>query len=114
MKDTKYQFFEAYCKSHGILEPVREFKFHHTRKWRFDFAWINERVAVEIEGGLFLAGGGRHNRGASMKADMEKYNEAACLGWIVLRYTPDQLLKSIVYSQIQEAINTQRVKHGVI
>ncbi len=31
--------------------PKREFRFHPTRQWRFDFAWERERVAVELEGG---------------------------------------------------------------
>jgi very-short-patch-repair endonuclease len=110
MKDTKYQFFEAYCKSHGIPMPIREHKFHPTRKWRFDFAWPDQKIAIEVEGGLFLAGGGRHNRGASMKGDMEKYNEAACFGWSVLRYTPDQLVKSNIYIQIRTLFELRNVK----
>lgn len=65
---------------------VTEYRFHQTRKWRFDVAWPSERVAVEIEGGAYVAG--RHSRGAGFEADIEKYAEAACLGWTVLRALP--------------------------
>ena len=32
---------------------------------------------------------------------MEKYNKAAELGWLVLRYTPDQMYKAGTYKQIK-------------
>ena len=62
-----------------------EFRFHPTRKWRFDFAHIRTRTAVEIEGGEWC--GGRHVRGAGYSADCEKYNEAVMLRWHVFRLT---------------------------
>jgi hypothetical protein len=63
------------------------------RKWRFDVSVNGSLLAFEIEGGLFMAGTGRHNRGAGMRNDMEKYNTAAALGWKVFRFTPEQILK---------------------
>ncbi|MBU6392532.1 MAG: hypothetical protein KGQ83_09870 [Planctomycetes bacterium] len=65
-----------------------EVKFHPVRKWRFDFAHPELKIAVEIEGGLWVIG--RHNRPQSMIKDIEKYNQAILLGWRVLRYTPQQ------------------------
>lgn len=62
----------------------KEYKFHPTRKWRFDFADPDNKVAVEIDGGVFS--GGRHTRGSGFRADCEKINAAAVLGWRVLRY----------------------------
>ena len=73
----------------GLPEPSTEFRFHPTRKFRFDLAWESAKLAVEIEGGVFVAG--RHSRGASFTADCEKYAEALCLGWKVLRVTPAQI-----------------------
>lgn len=66
-------------------EFVREFKFHKKRKWRFDFAWPKEKVAIEIEGGIWS--GGRHTRGFGFEKDCEKYNEATISGWRVFRIT---------------------------
>lgn len=69
--------------------PRREFRFHATRQWRFDFAWERERVAVEMEGGVFIGGG--HNRGRQYTMDCRKYNEATVAGWRILRYTTADL-----------------------
>ena len=71
------------------LRPVIEFKFHPVRKWRFDLALVENQIAVEIEGGTWVAG--RHSRGAGYRKDLEKYNSALVWGWRVLRYTPDMI-----------------------
>lgn len=64
----------------GLPAPEREYRFHPTRKWRFDFAWPALKVAVEIEGR------GRHQTFTGYAADCHKYNEAVALGWRVLRF----------------------------
>jgi very-short-patch-repair endonuclease len=46
-------------------------------------------VAVEIDGGQWVAGGGRHNR----DSDREKLNHAAADGWRVLRFSTQQVEK---------------------
>lgn len=70
----------------GIPEPERETCFHPTRRWRFDLSWPCRKVAVEIEGGVWV--GGRHTRPRGYERDCEKYSEAAILGWRVVRVTP--------------------------
>ncbi len=67
------------------LKPVTEFRFHPTRKWRSDFAFPDKMLLVEFEGGVFVKG--RHTRGAGFVADCEKYNNAALLGYVVMRFT---------------------------
>lgn len=81
--------FLALLEHHGLPEPVTEFRFHPTRRFRFDYAWPAYAVALEVEGGAFV--GGRHTRGAGFRADVEKYNEAARLGWTVARTLPEGL-----------------------
>ena len=66
-------------------QPVQEFRFSPPRRFRFDFAWPGERVAVEMEGGVWA--GGRHVRGGGYAADCEKYNLATAQGWRVFRFT---------------------------
>jgi len=75
----------------------RQFRFHPTRRWRFDFAWPARKVAVEVEGGVSYAkvfspkGApiiGHHIHPAGYENDCEKYNEATLLGWRLIRVTP--------------------------
>lgn len=75
------------------------------RAWRFDYAWLSQKVALEVEGAIFMAGGGRHNRGGGMKADMLKYNTAVMLGWRVLRVMPEQLLKQPTIDMLLKVLN---------
>lgn len=72
------------------FEP--EHKFHPERRWRFDWACSELRLAVEIEGVTHVGHGvGRHQRSEGYAKDCEKYNAAIELGWVVLRYTQRQV-----------------------
>lgn len=86
---------------HGELrkQPVRgitfqrQLRFHPTRKFRFDFAVPEIKLAIEIDGfGRFGAGG--HQTPWGMSADHEKANLAVEMGWTLLRYNR-RLLGSI-------------------
>lgn len=70
------------------VECVREYRFHPTRKWRFDYAFPSIRIAIEIDGGIWI--NGRHNRASGYLGDMDKFNAAATLGWVVLKFTPQE------------------------
>lgn len=70
--------------SAGLPAPVQEHRFHPIRKWRFDLAWPERMIAVEVDGGVWS--GGRHTRGAGFVADCEKTNEATAMGWRVFRF----------------------------
>ena len=97
--------------------PAPEFRFHPTRQWKFDRAWEYHKVAVEVEGGVYgkkircqvcgtlvrgikadgsfgramtIAGG--HRGFERFMSDKEKYNDAAMLGWTVLRFVREDIL----------------------
>ena len=59
--------------------------FHPVRKWRFDWAIPDIKVAIEYEGLMSEKSG--HTTPTGYTSDCEKYNAAALLGWTVLRYT---------------------------
>ena len=93
----------------GLPAPIREYRFHPTRRWRSDFAWINYRLLVEIEGGVWTQG--RHTRGTGYQSDIEKYNTAQLEGWIVLRFTPSMVEDGSAISQVKKFLdNTQIIK----
>lgn len=105
-KVKKYDLFPHVALQMGVPVPQCEFKFHPVRKWRFDYAWPVHKIALEVEGGFFMKGGGRHQRGAGAREDMEKYNEAACHGWKILRVMPEQLTRTETFEKIKRCINT--------
>ena len=80
-------------------EAVAELKFHPVRKWRADFALPSYKVLIEIDGGIWS--GGRHTRGAGFIGDMEKLNEAAILGWRVLRFQPKDVNRTNIVITMQ-------------
>jgi len=71
-------------KALGGPKLTREYRFHESRRWRFDFAIPEIRYAFEVEGGTFSRGG--HSRGVGYAKDCEKYNAAALAGWSVFRF----------------------------
>ena len=71
----------------GSPDPATELLFHPKRKWRFDYAWEEQKLALEVHGGIHS--GGRHTRGRGFVEDRAKMNEATLLGWTVLEVTPE-------------------------
>lgn len=86
----------------GLPTPEREYRFHPVRRWRFDFAWPNLMVAVEVEGGIYAHG--RHTRGAGFAADCVKYNEALMAGWQVLRVTSEEIKSGKVIEYLDKLL----------
>jgi hypothetical protein len=79
------------------------------RQWAFDFAWIAYHVAVEIDGGMFMASGGRHNSAV----DRAKMAAADRLGWMVLHFTAPELRNSRnCIEQVRAALLARGWKEG--
>jgi hypothetical protein len=76
------------------LEPKTEFKFHPTRRWKFDFCFPDKMWAIEIEGGMFVKS--RHRTGTGFINDCEKYNSAATLGWKVFRVATNEQFDAVL------------------
>ena len=86
----------------GLPPAVAEHSFCAGRKWRFDFAWPRQRVAVEVQGGIWIRG--RHTRGAALKQEWEKLNTAAILGWRVLYCEPSAVMSPRFAETIRAAL----------
>lgn len=83
-------------------EFCKEHKFSEQRKWRFDYCNVESKTAIEIEGGAWS--NGRHTRGKGFIGDMEKYNMAIVAGWVVLRFTPQQMNETKTFELIKTVI----------
>ena len=73
---------------HGAVEEhrfVREYPFHPGRKWKFDCAFIDEKIAIEIDGGQWQVTGRDQTREA------ERHNAATLAGWLVLHMTSEMI-----------------------
>jgi len=120
-KQMLEEFVNKICAG-KTFELKEELVFHPTRKWRFDWAiisnadtkeidgWDNDwewcgkhlRLAIEYEGGVFTGGG--HTRGVIYSGNAEKYNEAALMGWTVLRFTAPMVRAGSHIDQINRAL----------
>ena len=84
-----------HIRANELPEPEREYRFHTKRRWRFDLAYPVKRLAIEIEGGIYMQTSTGRSKGHAnpkrFEQDCEKYNEAICAGWRVLRVTADQI-----------------------
>lgn len=96
-------FFTTLCRSDLRVECVKEFRFHPTRRWRFDYAMPEYKIAVEVEGGVWI--GGRHTSPKGFLGDMEKYNTATAMGWRILRAIPDELISAKMLKMLRGMIS---------
>ena len=114
--------FSLACRSRGLPEFVTELRFANAERgwrrwyekktdqapqWKFDFAWPQYMLAVELEGLVMRklydfdpvkrtytpvwVCRGRHATPDGFKGDCEKYAAAAQLGWFVLRFEQDAI-----------------------
>ena len=94
--------FPALCKGVGLPIPIPEYKFAPPRKWRLDWAFVDAKLAIEVQGGLFVQG--RHTRGAALLREYEKLNALACAGWRVLFVTPKEMSSGAVFDLLKKAL----------
>jgi hypothetical protein len=98
--------FALLCRVHfhPVNQPEREYCFHLTRRWRFDFAWPDKKIGVEIEGvGRFTFG--RHQQKEGYAKDLEKYNAATLAGWRVLRFTTEMVFAGGVIDDVEALLS---------
>lgn len=97
------QFLLSQIQYLGLPTPTLEHAFHPVRKWRFDLAWPDLKIAVECEG-IKRGEKSRHTTPEGYTGDTEKYNAAAELGWFVFRYVPKQIYDHSAILQIERVL----------
>ena len=94
------------------------------RKWRFDFVLLDlgnieilengmvlshpPPIAIEIEGAIWAQG--RHTRGKGFQEDLVKYNHAMMMGYRVLRFSTEDVLRGRARAFLKMHMET--VEHG--
>lgn len=91
----------------GLAAPITEHRFHATRKWRLDFCWLNEKIAVEYHG-IFGAHKVGHQGMAGLTRDYEKANEAILLGWTYLVVTAKTVQNGQALQWLERALKLRR------
>lgn len=99
--------FPKLCQAKGLPAPVAEHVFALPRRWRFDWAWPQQLVALEVEGGVWRKGGGAHSHPSNITRDIEKYSEAAARGWLIVRAVPEKLCTPSTFDYLQRAMKAR-------
>ena len=102
----EYDMFRRKLAAFTGCEIKPEHIFSPWRRWRLDFAIVDLKIGIEIEGGVWA--NGRHTRGKGFIDDMEKYNAAATLGWVVLRFTPQDLNKITTFETVKKVVELKK------
>ena len=98
--DTLTRRFETLWAALGGPALTKEYRFDKSRRWRFDFANVGLRIAIEIHGGIFSQG--RHVRGQGFSNDREKMNAAQLAGWRVVELDSTKINAAYLEPWIQE------------
>lgn len=85
--------------------PLREYRFHPTRKWRFDFAWPDQHLAVEVDGEV-------HRIKSRFHADIQKHAIATLMGWTVLRVGGQQVRNGAAVKWVREVLEQRGATCG--
>ena len=89
----------------GLPEPIREYQAIKGRKFRFDFAWLEQRLLVEVNGGTYTKGA--HSTGRGIARDYEKANLAVLQGWRVLSFDGKSVKDGTAVEVIRQALEAE-------
>ena len=89
---------------------IPEYRFHDKRRWRFDYAipeldGVPVKVAIEFDG---VASHSAHTSITNVLNDSTKFNEAAIMGWIVVRCNTPNLRDGSGYEAITRAVTARK------
>lgn len=74
----------------GLPEGVTQLPLSPRRRFKLDRAWPEQMVAVEVQGGTWMAKSG-HNTGSGIENGCYKASLAAALGWRLLPVTKEMI-----------------------
>lgn len=102
---TLEYLLEHQIRALELPEPVREFKALPTRRFRWDFAWPEHKLLVEVNGGTWQKGG--HSSGGGIARDYEKLNLANLAGWRCLIFTGEMIHSGEAVDMIAKCLEAE-------
>lgn len=107
-KRRKHQdAFRIQLRGNKISDFVEEYKFDPNRNFKFDFAFVGPRIAVELDGGIHMEKGG-HNTGTAILRDRRKDQAALLLDWTVFRVAPEMIKSGEAVQTLIILINNRK------
>ena len=82
------------------------------RRFRADFWFPLERLALEVDGGVFLPRGG-HTTGTGYTSDRERDVEALLQGILTVRYTTAQVKSGYALETFAKVLTARRAELGL-
>ncbi len=80
--------FLYWIRINALPEPFQQYRDKKTfgRGFAWDFAYPDQRLLIEIQGGQWSSGKTAHTWGKSFQRDCEKLNAAQLAGWRQLNF----------------------------
>ncbi|QEL01580.1 hypothetical protein FKG96_12435 [Olivibacter sp. LS-1] len=87
------------------LDVWPEFYFSVERQYRIDYAIPTHKIAIEVDGGIWMKGNSGHSSGTGIKRDMEKSNLLQAMGWWLIRIEPSSLISTDSINHLKRIMN---------
>jgi len=119
------EFLVRFCLRHpDLTEPEQEFEeiepwlthleyrksveSSRCRKWRADFCWPQEKVIVELQGGVWFKGQSGHGNAKGLLRDYAKAVTAQAAGWLFFPLAAPHVKEDRYLDLIANAIRQRR------
>lgn len=104
-KEEKHEFI-TYIRLFLNIDVWPEYYFTNERKFRIDFAIPDHKIAIEVDGGVWMKKSG-HNTGQGIIRDQEKTSLLSAYGWSVIRVIPKNLITEETLRLIEMCIKNK-------
>jgi len=98
-------YFALQVEAIGLPEPEREYLVPGVPRFRYDFAWIEQKLLVEINGGTWGHMG--HSTGKGIARDYRKNRLPQALGWRCYSFTGDEVRSGEAVEVIRQALEAE-------
>lgn len=105
MTSALENLFAMQLDAAGLTQYVREYQAIPGRRYKWDFAFVRERLLIEVQGGVW--NGGAHGRPVGITRDMDKLNVATKNGWNTLQFET-KMVKNLDDDGLSQAVKTTK------